>query len=108
MDGRRVKEKRDWSNEFVLIQNLLMPLVDSIWKFIAVVYFVCFGLTKVKNPLIIKSQVGWLIFNVDDINLFFSFLEKLKKKLFNVQFDWILDKETNYPSFRECKLCIKI
>ena len=33
--------------------------------------------------------------------------KEVKKELFNVLADWILDKEPNYPSFGECKLWIK-
>ena len=33
--------------------------------------------------------------------------EEVKKKLFIGLADWIIDKEPNYPSFRECKLWIK-
>jgi len=33
--------------------------------------------------------------------------EKVKKKLFNSLTDWIIDNESNYPSFGKCKLWIK-
>ena len=33
--------------------------------------------------------------------------KEIKKVLFNKLVDWIIDKEPNYPSFRECKLWIK-
>ena len=32
---------------------------------------------------------------------------EVKKELFNTLADWIIDKEPNYPSFGQCKLCIK-
>ena len=33
--------------------------------------------------------------------------KEIKKELFSVLADWIIDSEPNYPSFVECKLWIK-
>ena len=33
--------------------------------------------------------------------------KNLKKELFSGLADWIIDSEPNYPSFGECKLCVK-
>ena len=33
--------------------------------------------------------------------------KEVKKELFSGLADWIIDTETNYPSFGECKLWIK-
>ena len=41
------------------------------------------------------------------IDYFFDLNQEVKKKLFNELADWIIDKEPNYPSFRDCKSWIK-
>ena len=33
--------------------------------------------------------------------------KEVKKELFSVLADWIIDNEPNYPSFAQCKLWIK-
>ena len=52
----------------------------------------------------INSQEWGLIFRME---IFFDLNKEAKKELINVLADWIFDKETSYPSFGECKLCIK-
>ena len=38
---------------------------------------------------------------------FLILTKEIKNKLFNELADWIIDRETSYPSFGECKLWIK-
>ena len=55
----------------------------------------------------ISSQRWSLIFQYWNKVDFFDLNKEVKKELFNVLADWIIDKEPNYPSFGECKLWIK-
>ena len=70
-------------------------------------YFGFFGITKGVNSIKINSREWSLIFNIEIYLLFFDLTKEVKNELFNGLADWIIDKEPNYPSFRECKLWIK-
>ena len=56
----------------------------------------------------INSQRWSLIFSIKNSLIFFDLNKIVKKELFNVLADLIINKEPNYPSFGECKLWIKI